>query len=363
MSRRRKSRPADRFEMPHAAVEAGTACIPPPVVVPAQAPGRDPAEMPVVLLDKLKARRGIDCSGYKSGHLLRRLRRRMLATASHSVEEYLALVETHPEELDALARDILITVTGFFRDAGAFAALRSQVEEICARHSGAGSDIRAWVAGCATGEEAYSIAILFAEVLRCQPDAPRVQIFATDIDDDALAVARRGLYPVAALLQSMPEDLLQRHFQPHGNTCEVGKHLRDMIVFARHNLVEDPPFQRLDLLVCRNVLIYFDNALQARVLKRLHFALRDHGVLFLGRSESVGRAQALFMTLDPGERLYRKQAVAASPPAAAGQGPQGALQTRRRDRDGRLPAPPLAGWPSRPARRRRCRNWPPPRSS
>lgn len=263
-------------------------------------------EIPAVLLEKLKQRRSIDFSGYKAGTLSRRLRRRMVATDTHTQEEYLALVEAQPDELDTLARDILISVTAFFRDMAAFDALRPQVATICKRCREEDQDIRVWVAGCATGEEAYSIAMLFAEALHGDPHAPTVQVFATDIDDDALAVARRGLYPAAAL-DTVPEALLQRYFQPYSSTYEAGKRLRDMIVFARHNLVDDPPFLRLDLVTCRNVLIYFDNELQARVLKRFHFALRKRGILFLGRSESAGQSETLFAPLDRRERTYRKQ--------------------------------------------------------
>ncbi|MFP4263384.1 MAG: EAL domain-containing protein [Halomonas sp.] len=263
-------------------------------------------EIPERLLERLKQRRSIDFSGYKPGTLSRRLRRRMVATGTPTQEAYLTLVEAQPDELDALARDILISVTAFFRDMAAFDALRLQVATICKRCREEGQGIRVWVAGCATGEEAYSIAMLFAEALHGAADAPTVQIFATDIDDDALAVARRGLYPAAAL-ETVPGALLQRYFQPYSSSFEAGKRLRDMIVFARHNLVEDPPFLRLDLVTCRNVLIYFDNALQAKVLKRFHFALRKRGILFLGRSESAGQSETLFVPLDHRERTYRKQ--------------------------------------------------------
>ncbi|WP_327050009.1 CheR family methyltransferase, partial [Halomonas sp. PBN3] len=164
---------------------------------------------------------------------------------------YLNLIEERPEELDTLARDILISVTAFFRDASAFEALRPKIGALCRRGKESGQDVRVWVAGCANGEEAYSIAMLIAEALRDDPDPPGVQIFATDIDDDALAVARRGLYPAAAL-ETLSEPLLQRYFQPFNSAFEVGKRLRDMVVFARHNLVSDPPFLRVDLVTCRN---------------------------------------------------------------------------------------------------------------
>ncbi|MGJ7462309.1 EAL domain-containing protein [Halomonas sp. MA07-2] len=303
--------------MPQSAIEAGVAdfVLTPDAMagklaeltlmhVPSQSSAGE--EIPVVLLEKLKQRRSIDFSGYKAGTLSRRLRRRMVATGTQTHEQYLMLVEEQPDELDTLARDILISVTAFFRDAGAFNALRSRVVTICQRCRDDGQGIRVWIAGCATGEEAYSIAMLFAEALREVPDAPAVQIFATDIDEEALVVARRGVYPAMAM-ETVPEALLQDYFHPHNGTFEAGKRLRNMIVFARHNLVEDPPFLHLDLVSCRNVLIYFDNQLQARVLKRFHFALRKRGILFLGRSESAGQSEALFAPLDRRERTYRKQ--------------------------------------------------------
>lgn len=263
-------------------------------------------DVPDELLELLSSRRNMDFSGYKLGTISRRLRRRMVATGLSSVQEYIQLAHATPAELDNLARDILISVTAFFRDASAFDALVPQVERLCREAAENGTDIRAWVAGCATGEEAYSIAILFDEALiRLGISAP-VQVFATDIDDDALAVARRGVYPAAAL-DILSEERLSRYFVQKEEQYEVGKRLRDMIVFARHNLVSDPPFLRIDLVTCRNVLIYFDSGLQQQVLKRFHFALVPQGLLFLGRSESVGQTDSLYKALDRRERLFAKQ--------------------------------------------------------
>lgn len=263
-----------------------------------------PADLLKQLLDRLREKLQFDFSGYKTGTLMRRIRRREIATGCADLAAYLAWIEAHPEELDLLARDILISVTAFFRDREAFEALRHVIHELCNRKP-PGSEIRVWVAGCASGEEAYSIAMLFADALGERQSLHRVQIFATDIDDDALNVARRGLYPAAAMSE-VSADQLARHFRLVNNAYEAGKHLRDMIVFARHNLVSDPPFLRLDLVSCRNVLIYFDAALQGKVLQTFHFGLNKEGYLFLGRSESVAQAEQLFTPIDRRERLFRK---------------------------------------------------------
>ncbi|AVZ80339.1 PAS domain S-box protein [Zoogloeaceae bacteirum Par-f-2] len=307
--------------MPRAAIDAGVVdhVLPPDglaarlaelVAMAAPDTDRAPPDLLERLLTKLRQSLQVDFSGYKTGTLMRRIRRREVATGHPDLPAYLRWVDSHPEELDRLARDILISVTAFFRDRDAFDALRRQIQEICARKS-PGSEIRVWVAGCASGEEAYSVAILLAEALGERIAHYRVQIFGTDIDDEALNVARRGIYPAAALAELSPA-LLERHFRAVNRSFEVAKHLRDMVVFARHNLVSDPPFLRLDLVSCRNVLIYFDAPLQARVLQTFHFGLVKDGLLFLGRSESVAQAERLFVPLERRERLFRKSGDAAA---------------------------------------------------
>ena len=295
-------------------------------------------DLPQPTLDRLvgmvQEKRQIDFSGYKTGTLARRIKRRVVATGSGTVANYLEWTDAHPEELDLLVRDILISVTAFFRDPESFRALEELVGAICeAKEDGA--EIRVWVAGCATGEEAYSIAIQFAEALRQQTTTHPIQIFATDIDDEALDVARRGIYPPTALAK-VPTELVDKYFQPARDMFEVGKQLRDMVVFARHNLVDDPPFMRTDLIACRNVLIYFDHSLQAKVLKRFHFALNDGGYLFLGRSESIDQGKTLFSEENRQQSLYRKGeggAIASSPqastPAPAPSRSLGGAQQRR----------------------------------
>ncbi len=327
--------------MPRAAIEAGVAdhILPPDriakqiseLLVHAQSDGdaeHPPADLYQQLMLQLRERLKFDFSGYKTGTLLRRIRRREAATQSADLAEYLHFIEMHPDELEFLARDILISVTAFFRDRDAFAALNGALQEIV-RKKVPGSEIRIWVAGCASGEEAYSIAILLAEALQEKLASHRIQIFATDVDEDALNVARRGVYPAASMTE-IPEDLLRQYFRPVGNAYEAGKTLRDMIVFARHNLVSDPPFLRLDMVSCRNVLIYFDAPLQSKVLQTFHFGLYKESYLFLGRSESVTQAEQLFSAVDRKERLFFKVGDSTVLPLAA-QGAPRHLPVQRRD--------------------------------
>ncbi|SEI37226.1 two-component system, chemotaxis family, CheB/CheR fusion protein [Allopseudospirillum japonicum] len=256
------------------------------------------------LLSLLKEKCQVDFSGYKLGTLSRRIRRRIIATGHTELDAYISWIKQNLQELDLLARDILISVTAFFRDPEAFNMLNEHLLTLC-KAKATHQEIRIWIAGCATGEEVYSFAILISEALQDNVGKQAIQIFATDIDEEALNVARRGLYPAAALA-NLDTEHLSKYFTINGNHYEVNKTLRDMIVFARHNLVDDPPFLRLDLISCRNVLIYFDNALQTRVLQRFHFALANQGILFLGRSESVAQAEQLFNAENRKERIFKK---------------------------------------------------------
>lgn len=257
------------------------------------------------LLSLLKLHNNIDFSGYKAGTLSRRIRRRMVATGHQNMEGYLSWLETNTGELDLLSKDILISVTSFFRDPDSFATLDEHLDKVFESLK-PDDEIRLWVAGCATGEEAYSLAILVQEKMIQRGQRHPVQIFATDIDEHALHIARQGLYPQGSL-SNISEALKDKYFIPHEDQYEANKALRDMIVFAKHNVLSDPPFLRLNLVSCRNVMIYFDNPLQARVLQRFHFALRNEGCLFLGRSESVAQAEQLFAPLNRRERLFQKQ--------------------------------------------------------
>ena len=306
--------------MPRNAIEAGVAdhilspaeiaqTLPRLLTSPAQSYAENfSADLLSQLLDKVRQQLQYDFSGYKAGTLLRRIRRREVATGCTDLAAYTKWVDLHPQELELLVRDILISVTAFFRDKDAFTALRRAIADLCNRKP-AGSEIRVWTAGCASGEEAYSIAMLFAEALGDRLSQYKLQIFATDIDDEALNFARRGIYPASAMTE-VPDELLNRYFQPMHRAYEVGKLLRDLIVFARHNLVSAPPFLRLDLITCRNVLIYFDPGLQSKVLQTFHFGLVQEGLLFLGHSESVAHAEQMFIPLNRRERLFRRTGAA-----------------------------------------------------
>jgi two-component system CheB/CheR fusion protein len=264
------------------------------------------------LLAKVRGRTKVDFSQYKEPTLWRRIERRMAANHVGTLQDYLALADEKPVELDKLCKDILISVTSFFRDTEAFAGLEKVVAKILGGKQ-PGEDIRIWVAGCATGEEAYSLAILFAEHLGNAFDQYRIQIFATDIDLDAMARARRGVF-AASSLAHMDRNRIKAHFTPHGDRYEINKNLRDVVIFARQDLVQDPPFLRLDLVTCRNVLIYFQSELQSRLLAIFHYALNPGGYMFLGKSESVFQQEGLFDSIDKDARLFRRSGALARLP-------------------------------------------------
>lgn len=277
-----------------------------PVLLDMDAPGDDADDADdqlTELLGLLSARSDIDVSGYKTGTVRRRIERRQGVVGVASLAEYLALVRDDPGELDALAHDMLVSVTAFFRDPAAFEAVTGAIAGMLDEKEPA-EGLRLWVAGCATGEEAYTLAMIVAD-LTTGPAAREIQIFATDIDERALAVARRGVYPASAL-GDLPDEVVAKYFHLVEGGHRVDKRLRDMIVFARHNLVCDPPFLRLDVITCRNVLIYFDAALQSKVLAAFHFALGADGILLLGKSETVASAESLFVPVDRVARVYRR---------------------------------------------------------
>jgi two-component system CheB/CheR fusion protein len=275
----------------------------PPSISPEQP--QSPATSLKKLLMKIKQHTRIDFGGYKEGTLWRRIERRMSANHLSRFEDYLQLVEVQPNELDRLGKDILISVTAFFRDPDAFTKLKEVLRAIVAGKQ-IGDEIRIWVAACATGEEAYSIAILLAEVLGPNSNNFKIQIFATDIDNNAMSIARKGIYIEGALAELDPA-LVGRYFQAHRGRFEISRTLRDMVVFARQDLVQDPPFLRLDLVSCRNMLIYLQNELQAKVLSTFHYGLRNGGYLFLGKSEGIFQQENLFDTVDKNSRMYRRK--------------------------------------------------------
>lgn len=281
--------------------------------VPEAALNATPATTIKKLLLKVKKATRIDFGGYKEATLWRRIERRMAANHVFTIDEYFELTDQVPDELDRLARDILISVTAFFRDPEAFSVLSAGLSVIL-KDKQPGDEIRIWVPGCATGEEAYSIAMLLAEALGTRTNQYRIQIFATDIDNEAMAIARRGVYGEGALAE-IPAVLRGRYFQTHQGRVEVARTLREMVVFARQDLVQDPPFLRLDLISCRNVLIYLKNELQARILSTFHYGLRPGGYLFLGRSEGVFQQDGLFDVVDKAARLYRRHGADTRLPA------------------------------------------------
>jgi two-component system, chemotaxis family, CheB/CheR fusion protein len=222
------------------------------------------------------------------------------------LDAYTAHLRQDPEEAGKLFRDLLIGVTGFFRDPDAFAALAGQVIPSLFEGRGADETVRVWVPGCATGEEAYSLAILLRERMDMRPDGPRAQVFATDIDEAALAVARGGRYP-AAMVSDVSPERLGRFFAADGASYSVSKGLRDLCVFSAHSLIRDAPFSRLDLVSCRNLLIYLGGQLQEQVVPLFHYALRPGGFLFLGVSETIARHAELFAPEDKGHRIFRRR--------------------------------------------------------
>jgi two-component system CheB/CheR fusion protein len=260
------------------------------------------------LLEQLQARTGLDFHHYKAPTIQRRLLRRMAATDQFTLEEYLRYLQQHPSEYQQLAASFLIKVTEFFRDPELFAALQQRIlPELIAQAREHSQELRLWSAGCATGEEAYSLAILVAELLCEEREQWTVYIFATDIDAQAIAFARRGSYPAAALT-SVPPDLVRRYFVPHeGGTSEVSKAIRNLVVFGEHDLGNRAPFPRIDLVLCRNVLIYFTPELQRRALQLFAFALRPGGRLVLGPSETTSPLPEYFVLEDGRLKIYRRQ--------------------------------------------------------
>ena len=251
---------------------------------------------------------GHDFSGYKIKTFLRRVQRRMQVLQIATPDAYLARLTADPEEVGALFRDLLINVTSFFRDADAFESLASQVLPKLFENRGPDSTVRVWVPGCATGEEVYSIAMLLREQLDGRDCAPRVQIFATDIDEHALTVARAARYPLT-LLDGVPEARRNWFFIPDGGSYLISKEVRDLCIFSPHNVIRDPPFSRMDLVSCRNLLIYFGSEIQNQVIPTFHYALRPNGYLFLGSSENVSQFDELFSPVDKTHRIFRRRDV------------------------------------------------------
>ena len=260
------------------------------------------------IFSRLYTQAGHDFSGYKRSTVLRRLERRMQIHSVTSLEAYLRLLRDNEDEIQTLKKDLLITVTNFFRDPAAFEALEEQVIPEMFERREATDSVRVWVPGCATGEEAYSIAMLLLEQADRLDAPPSLQVFATDVEGDALRVGREGLYPKSIDADVSPERLDQ-FFRMEEDYYRVAPRLREKIVFAEHDLLTDPPFSDLDLVSCRNLLIYLQPEMQRRALQRIHYGLRDEGYLFLGRSETIGQQADLFSTIDQSHNLLRARAL------------------------------------------------------
>ena len=257
------------------------------------------------LLDHLRSNRGFDFTGYKRSGLMRRVLKHMQAARIQDFGDYLDYLEVHPEEFTQLFNTILINVTAFFRDEAAWDYLGREVLARIVAGKPADDPIRIWSAGCASGEEAYTLAILASEALGPKAFQQRVKIYATDVDEEALAKARQGCYNVKEL-QSMPAGLRDRYFEECGDRYVFRNELRRSIIFGRHDLVQDAPISHLDLLVCRNTLMYFNAETQARILARFHFALGESGFLFLGKAEMVIAHASLFSPVDLKHRIFVK---------------------------------------------------------
>lgn len=255
-----------------------------------------------------------DLKHYKSSTLERRVQRRMQVLGITSVQKYVEYLGSHAEEVSTLFSDLLINVTSFFRDKESFAVLRDRVLEPLLRNQKSGQKIRIWVPGCSTGEEPYSIAILVHEVLEELKKPPEVQIIATDLDESALDVARRGSYP-PTIAEHVSESLLRKYFVKKNGRYHVSKEIRELCLFSIHNLVTDPPFSQLDLISCRNVLIYFGPHLQKKLFPVFHYALRPGGYLFLGTSETLTTHKELFKPISSKHRIAQRKATAIKMPA------------------------------------------------
>ncbi|TGN62485.1 chemotaxis protein CheR [Paracoccus liaowanqingii] len=252
----------------------------------------------------LRERSGHDFSGYKTQTFIRRVRRRMGVLQVDRIERYVQTLREDPDEAMHLFRDLLINVTNFLRDPEAFAALERQVLPKLFEGRGPGDTVRVWVPACATGEEVYSIAILMREQMDRLTKPPRVQIFATDIDERALTVARAARYP-RALLDALTPERRQRFFTLDGASYALGGEVRELCVFSPHSVIRDPPFSRMDMVSCRNLLIYLGPDVQARVIPTFHYALKPGGYLFLGTSESISQHADLFTSTDQKSRIFQ----------------------------------------------------------
>ncbi len=281
----------------------------PPLAAGAATPQVESAMKKVFVL--LRAQTGHDFSQYKPSTIQRRIERRMAVHQIDALDGYVKYLQQTPPEVEALFRDMLISVTSFFRDGEAFWVLEEQIVPQLFAGKPAGSLVRVWSPGCATGEEAYSIAMLLAEWEQAKKQSFTVQVFATDLDTQAIATARAGVYPASIAADISPERLA-RFFtaEADGHAYRIHKSIREMLVFSEQDVIKDPPFSRLDLISCRNLMIYMGGDLQKKLIPLFHYALNPDGFLFLGTSETVGEFGDLFTVVDRRSKLYRRQTQA-----------------------------------------------------
>ncbi len=257
------------------------------------------------LLAYLKQSRGFDFSAYKRSSLMRRVLVRMQTIGAKGFASYLDTLQMDPEEFPRLFDTILINVTSFFRDTAPWECLRDEILPRLVGPPAAGDSLRVWSAGCASGEEAYSIAILLAEAMGFDAFRERVKIYATDVDEEALRQARRAVYG-RRVAEHVPAPLLAKYFDRQDDRYTVIKELRRSVIFGRHDLLQDAPISRVDLLICRNCLMYFNTEAQTRILGRFHFALSSRGTLFLGKAETLLAQSAMFEAADMKRRIFVK---------------------------------------------------------
>ncbi|MBV9792126.1 MAG: PAS domain-containing protein, partial [Chloroflexi bacterium] len=263
----------------------------------------------------VRLRTGHDFTHYKRPTVRRRLTRRMQVTGTTELAAYLTLLRSHPHEVQALLQNLLISVTNFFRDRNAWITLQTFIPELFA-NKGPEDQVRVWVTACATGEEAYTLAMLLREFADTLERPPTIQVFATDIDDYAIAIARQGVYPDSIAGDVSPQRLARFFIADQGG-YRVKQELRDLVLFARHNVLHDPPFSQIDLITCRNLLIYLNREAQEQVIQTFHFALRPQGFLLLGSAESIDGTSQLFTIIDKGHRVFQRRPRPTTPASLA----------------------------------------------
>ncbi|MCP4112484.1 MAG: hypothetical protein GY749_44320 [Desulfobacteraceae bacterium] len=254
----------------------------------------------------LRIRTGQDFSSYKQNTICRRIERRMNIHQLDSISEYVRYLQENTNEVQTLFKELLIGVTNFFRDPEAFEVLRQKTLYEILKNKSPDDSVRVWVPGCSTGEEAYSLAILIYEILNELHRNTNVQIFATDIDNDAVEKARSGIYPLT-ISADMSETRVKQFFIKDGDEYRIRKNIREMLVFAPHNIIKDPPFTKLDMLCCRNLLIYLNSEMQKKLLPLFHYSILPEGLLFLGYSETIGNCGDLFSPADIKWKIYKRR--------------------------------------------------------